>query len=192
MRIIAGRAKGMPLATPRGGVRPTSGRVRQAIFSSLGGRVAGARVLDLFAGTGALGLEAASRGAASVTFVENARDALTSLEKNVEEFGRRFCGADTPSAALEIRRDDVSVVLSRMAAARERVSLIFADPPYGAVAQELLADENLPFVLGVGGTLVLESARRERLMAGRPWERMGESIYGDTRVSFLRTKAVIQ
>src|SRR5580658_7327696 len=84
MRIIAGLAKGMTLAVPRTGVRPTADRIREAVFSSLGERVVGARVLDLFAGTGAIGLEAASRGAASVTFVENARGALACLEKNVE------------------------------------------------------------------------------------------------------------
>jgi len=90
MRIIAGLARGMPLVVPRGSVtRPTSDRVREAIFSSLGDRVVGASVVDLFAGTGALGLEAASRGARSVTFVEQNRAALQSLEKNVAEFVRR-------------------------------------------------------------------------------------------------------
>ena len=77
MRIIAGIARGMSLAVPRGGhVRPTSDRVRGAVFSSLGDRVVGATVLDLFAGTGALGLEAASRGANAVMFAESASGAL--------------------------------------------------------------------------------------------------------------------
>src|SRR5580698_10431741 len=84
MRIIAGIAKGMTLAVPRTGVRSTADRIREAIFSSLGERVVDARVLDLFAGTGGIGLEAASRGAVSVTFVEKAREALVCLEKNVE------------------------------------------------------------------------------------------------------------
>src|ERR1700681_1899544 len=86
MRIIAGLAKGMPLAVPRAGVRPTTDRIREAVFSSLGDRVVGARVLDLFAGTGALGLEAASRGAESVAFVENARGAAECLERNLVAF----------------------------------------------------------------------------------------------------------
>jgi 16S rRNA (guanine966-N2)-methyltransferase len=188
MRIIAGHAKGMRLAAPRGGVRPTSDRVREAIFSSLGDRVVGARVLDLFAGTGALGLEAASRGAASVTFVETAQEAMESLERNIEEFAKRLRGPDGTRPLLEIRRGDVSAVLKRMAAVNERVSLVLADPPYGAAAQELLADGNLPGLLSAGGWMVLESARREALTAGQPWELIRESVYGDTRVSFLRTR----
>ena len=84
MRIIAGMARGMTLAAPHGGnVRPTSDRTREAIFSSLGARVTDAVVLELFAGTGGLGLEAASRGAAAVTFVERARPALDCLQRNV-------------------------------------------------------------------------------------------------------------
>src|SRR5260221_14719403 len=88
MRIIAGLAKGMPLTVPRAGVRPTADRIREAVFSSLGARVVEARVLDLFAGTGALGLEAASRGAVSVQFVENARAATECLERNLATFQR--------------------------------------------------------------------------------------------------------
>src|SRR5690349_20743372 len=90
MRIIAGIARGMPLNVPRGGdVRPTSDRVREAMFSSLGARVVGADVLDLFAGTGALGLEAASRGAASVVLVERARQALESIAANLASFAKQ-------------------------------------------------------------------------------------------------------
>ena len=187
MRIIAGLAKGMPLAVPRVGVRPTADRIREAIFSSLGERVSGASVLDLFAGTGALGLEAASRGAAAVTFVENARDALESLEKNTEEFANRLRSAEAAPTPLEITRGNVVAGLERMPAEGNVFSLIFADPPYGEAAQELLVDENLPRLLAAGGTLVLESAKREVLTVGKPWELMRESVYGDTRVSFLRT-----
>lgn len=188
MRIIAGLAKGMPLAVPRAGVRPTADRIREAIFSSLGERVAGACVLDLFAGTGALGLEAASRGAVAVTFVENARGALESLERNIEEFIRRNRGGDAAPTALEITRGNVVAALERMAAEGHVFSLIFADPPYGEAAQELLRDQSLPRLLAAGGSLVLESAKREVLTVGKPWELMRESIYGDTRVSYLRMK----
>jgi 16S rRNA (guanine966-N2)-methyltransferase len=188
MRIIAGLAKGMQLVVPRVGVRPTADRIREAIFSSLGERVSGASVLDLFAGTGALGLEAASRGAAAVTFVENARGALESLEKNTEELAKRFRGADAAPTSLEIKHDSVQAELKRMAAAKEMFFLIFADPPYGAAAQELLMEKSLPELLSADGALVLESAKREVLTVGKPWELMRESVYGDTRVSFLRTK----
>ena len=188
MRIIAGYVKGMPLAVPRRGVRPTSDRTRAAIFSSLGERVMGARVLDLFAGTGALGLEAASRGATDVTFVESAPDALETLEGNVAEFVKRLCGAGSGHPILQIQRGDVANELARLAAAKERFQVIFADPPYGAEAQALLADEMLPGLLSDGGVLVLESSKRDMVLAREPWELFRGSTYGDTRVDFCRAK----
>jgi 16S rRNA (guanine966-N2)-methyltransferase len=171
MRLIAGLARGMPLVVPRGSVtRPTSDRVREAIFSSLGERVVGATVVDLFAGTGALGLEAASRGARSVTFVEQNRAALQSLEQNVAEFVRR--GGMEPVVV----REDVFRYLRR----GEKFEVALADPPYGAVAQQLLA-------AGVRADwLVVESAKRDVLVIGPPWELTREAIYGDTRVSILK------
>jgi 16S rRNA (guanine966-N2)-methyltransferase len=184
MRIIAGLAKGMPLAAPPTGVRPTADRIREAIFSSLGERVAGTHVLDLFAGTGALGLEAASRGAAAVTFVENARGALDCLERNLETFKRNR----EVNCSLSIVRDDVNRQLRRWVSAGESFSLIFADPPYGAAAQELLSDESLPQLLVDGGPFVLESAKRETIAAGKSWAVAREAIYGDTRVSFLTAR----
>src|SRR5512146_1544881 len=103
MRIIAGIARGMPLAAPRSGeTRPTSDRVREAVFSSLGECVVGASVLDLFAGTGALGLEAASRGADSVAFVERSMPALKSLEQNLATFRR---GREISCSLTVIRAD---------------------------------------------------------------------------------------
>jgi 16S rRNA (guanine966-N2)-methyltransferase len=185
MRIIAGIAKGMTLVAPRAGVRPTTDRVREAIFSSLGARIPGARVLDLFAGTGALGLEAASRGAESVIFVENARSALECLEKNIEAF-RRNRGAD---CKLTITRQPVKAQLRKLVGEGETFSLIFADPPYGDAAEELLRDENLPRLLTNEGLLVLESAKREVLTTGAPWELTRESTYGDTRISFVRRES---
>ena len=187
MRIIAGIAKGMPLVVPRSGVRPTADRIREAIFSSLGDRLAGARVLDLFAGTGALGLEAASRGAESVTFVENARGALESLERNLKGFGRNR----DVNCCFSVIRAEVKPQLHKLVNAGEPFSLIFADPPYGVAAQELLLDENLPWLPAGNGLFVLESAKREALSASKPWELVRVAIYGDTRVSFLRRDAMI-
>jgi 16S rRNA (guanine966-N2)-methyltransferase len=171
MRIIAGLARGMPLTVPRGDTtRPTSDRVREAIFSSLGERVVDATVLDLFAGTGALGLEAASRGARAVTFVEQNRAALIALEKNVADFVKR--GGPTPT----VIREDVFRFLRRSA----KFDLVFADPPYGVIAQQLLS-------AGIAADrLVLESAKRDVLTVTAPWELVREGIYGDTRVSILK------
>ncbi len=182
MRIIAGLAKGMTIAVPRTGVRPTADRIREAVFSSLGERVIGARVLDLFAGTGALGLEAASRGAKSVTFVEQARVALECLEKNIQTFERNR-GLNW---SFTLIRAAVESQLQKLAAAEEIFQLVFADPPYGQAAQDLLRDANLPRVLPSHGLLVLESAKRDALTVSEPWALTKGSIYGDTRVTFLR------
>lgn len=182
MRIIAGLAKGMPLTVPRAGVRPTTDRIREAVFSSLGGRVAGARVLDLFAGTGALGLEAASRGAESVTFVENARGALECLERNLEAFRRNR----EVTCAFSVARKAVEAQAKAFVAAGETYSLIFADPPYGETAQELLRDTTLPQLLASDGWLVLESAKRDALAVSATWELVRGAVYGDTQVNFFR------
>jgi 16S rRNA (guanine966-N2)-methyltransferase len=182
MRIIAGLAKGMTLAVPRTGVRPTADRIREAVFSSLGERVVGARVLDLFAGTGAFGLEAASRGAESVTFVENARGALESLEGNIRTFRRNR----EVHCSLSVARAAVAAKLGKLVAGGETYSLIFADPPYGDAAQELLRDENLPRLLASDGRLVLESAKRDALAVDPPWELVRGAAYGDTQLNFFR------
>jgi 16S rRNA (guanine966-N2)-methyltransferase len=172
----------MPLDVPRAGVRPTADRIREAVFSSLGARVVGVRVLDLFAGTGALGLEAASRGAMSVLFVENARSTVECLERNLATFRRNR----EVTCEFSVARAAVEVQLLKLATAAETFSLIFADPPYGKEAQDLLSDEFLPQLLSSDGLLVLESAKRDALTVIPPWESVREAIYGDTRVDFLR------
>lgn len=181
MRIIAGIAKGLPLAVPRSGVRPTADRIREAIFSSLGARVIGAGVLDLFAGTGAIGLEAASRGANSVLVVEQSRTALSAIEKNVAAFSKN------PGAgcAINVARGDVFAKLRQLHVADQTFALIFADPPYGDVANQLLADAHLPMVLAADGLLILESGKRDAVSVETPWRLVREAVYGDTRVSNL-------
>ena len=119
MRVIAGTSGGIRLVVPKTDIRPTMDRVKAAIFSSLGERVIGARVLDLFAGTGALGIEALSRGASSVMFVESDRQAISAIERNLAQTG--FTGP--------IRKQDVFDFLSHASTA-EPHDLIFADPPY--------------------------------------------------------------
>ena len=140
-------------------------------------------MLDLFAGTGALGLEAASRGAESVTFVENARGVLDCLERNLETFKRNR----EVSCTLSVIRAEVEPQLRKLAGLGESFSLIFADPPYGEAAQELLRDESLPRLPAGDGLFMLESAKREALTVNQPWELARKATYGDTRVSFLRS-----
>lgn len=168
------------MIAPRGtSVRPTSDRVREAVFSSLGERVVGATVLDLFAGTGSLGLEAASRGAGSVTFVENAPHALTVLQQNLEMFRR---GREIASEWAVVQADAVGYVNELVSAGR-KFSLIFADPPYGVVAQVLLNNPDLPRITEPGGRFVLESSKRDVLTPPAVWTLTREAVYGDTRVS---------
>jgi 16S rRNA (guanine966-N2)-methyltransferase len=178
MRIIAGIAKGMVLAVPRGdGTRPTSDRVREAIFSSLGERVIDADVLDLYAGTGALGLEAASRGARSVVLVERARQALEAIEKNLAGFAKQR--GEQP--IFEVRRGEVLRELGKLG---RQFGLIFADPPYDVDPEPLLVAA--VSVVAADGVLVLETSRRSTLRLGGLWQAEREAIYGDTRVSYLR------
>ena len=174
----------MTLVVPRTGVRPTADRIREAIFSSLGDRVVGARVLDLFAGTGALGLEAASRGAGSVTLVEQSRGALECLDKNIQTFQHNR----EVTCSFAVFRASVASQLRRIAAVGETFQLVFADPSYGGTASELLREPGLPSVLVNDGLLVLESAKRDALTVTEPWEQLRESIYGDTRVNFLQVR----
>ena len=148
MRIIAGSRKGHTIHAPRGfDTRPTSDRVRENVFN-LVGPVDGAAVLDLFAGSGAMGLEALSRGAASATFVESDREAVRSIERNVEKL--RVTGAKV------VQRD----VLQALATDRALYDLVLCDPPYGYADQARLAPY-LAKVLALDGLLVYETGARE-------------------------------
>lgn len=154
MRIIAGLAKGRRIAAPPGDeVRPTGDRVREALFSSLQPLLPGAHVLDLYAGSGALGLEAASRGAAQVTLVERDRRTLEVLKANVEVVGL---------PGVEVVAGDVVALVDAAALPGAPFDLVLADPPYrlpGAqVDAVLLALRDL---LADGAVVVLERAGRD-------------------------------
>src|SRR6185369_7146944 len=125
VRVVAGSAGGLALAVPKTDLRPTMDRVRGAIFSSLGELIVGARVLDLFAGTGALGIEALSRGAANVVFVENDHRSVSVIEKNL---------AHTHLSGT-VHALDIFTYLDRLATP-ESFDIIFADPPYAKAAGE--------------------------------------------------------
>lgn len=180
MRIIAGSAGGIQLQVPKRGVRPTMDRVKAAIFSSLGGAVNGAHVLDLFAGTGALGIEALSRGASSVLFVEEDPAAISVIEKNLTK--TRLTG--------RIREQDVFTFLNQ-GTSDEKFSIIFADPPYETMpagerfTDKLLAHERLPGLLDTDGVFVLEKRPAELLPDSPFWRAMRRKSYGATEVIFL-------
>lgn len=173
MRIIAGAAKGRRLAGPKGAeIRPTADRVKEALFASLQPIVPGTSVLDLFAGTGALGLEALSRGAAHVTFVERARPALAVLRRNVDTVGL---------AGTELVTSDVMTAL-RGALPGSPFDLVLADPPYHHPNAEVAALlEAVVDHLAPGAVVVVERTSRDgappwpsALLAGTPRR------YGDT------------
>ncbi|MDZ7337562.1 MAG: 16S rRNA (guanine(966)-N(2))-methyltransferase RsmD [candidate division KSB1 bacterium] len=150
MRVVAGRFRGRLLRTVRGqGVRPTSGRVRTTIFDVLGPTVQGARVLDLFAGTGSLGIEALSRGASKAVFVERSRRVLMALEQNLRALGL------TQQDAEALCAEALSYL--RRWQGPEPFDIIFADPPYDFVGyQALLALVAHNRVLAPAGLVVLE------------------------------------
>ncbi|MBS1889041.1 MAG: RsmD family RNA methyltransferase [Actinobacteria bacterium] len=172
MRVIAGELKGQRLVAPRGWkVRPTSERVREAVFSTLGTRVEGAAVLDLYCGTGALAIEALSRGAARATLVD--RDTRPALG-NVERLG-------LADRAELVRADAGAWLAGRPDGAR--YDLVFVDAPYrlaDLVARQL--DTHLPGVLAPGGRAVVESGAR-RPLAIASLERLRQRRYGAADVS---------
>ena len=151
MRIIAGRFKGARLRPPkRKTVRPTSDRVREALFSAMGQVVEGARILDLFAGTGALGLEALSRGAESVTFVERDRKMAAALAETVESLGVSHIASVVNLDALQAVR--------RLKRAASTFEIVFLDPPYaGRWIERLIANDEFLSLIDKGGLVVLES-----------------------------------
>lgn len=175
MRVIAGEAKGRRLVAPRGATtRPATDRVRESIFGTLGSRCEGARALDLFAGSGALGVEALSRGAASATFVERDAAAVEAIRRNLATtgFGDR----------ATIVRGDASAVLR---VTTERYELVFVDPPYADVELLvlLLAGPDLRRV--AGGLVVVRVQRRHAPPTPDQWTIERERVVGDDVVLYL-------
>jgi 16S rRNA (guanine966-N2)-methyltransferase len=180
MRVIAGRAGGVRLTVPKRGVRPTMDRVKAAIFSSLGDAITGARILDLFAGSGALGVEALSRGASFVLFVDEHRQSIEAIEKNLAKTNLKG----------RVRQEDVFAFIRR-SIVRETFQIIFADPPYEKTesgehyTEKLLTNEGLLRLLDSHGLFVLEKRPGEPLPETKLWHVVREKTYGATEVLFL-------
>lgn len=189
MRIIAGTAGGIHLAMPRGSddVRPTPDKVKGAVFSSLGELVVSARVLDLYAGSGALGIEALSRGAASTTFVDRSRFCAAAIEKNL--------AAARLEEAATVLESDINRALRRLSG-EQPFTLVLADPPYAkasgqlSLAQQLLDNADLVGVMEAGGWLVLEHYRSDTLSPPTAWRFDRQQRHGDTLVSFFVRAAI--
>jgi 16S rRNA (guanine966-N2)-methyltransferase len=183
MRIIGGEFKGRVLAPVRGAVRPTSGKVREAIFSILGPAVLEVKVLDLYAGTGALAIEALSRGAREAVLVEDQPDALKVLRRNLETLNLTDRTAVLPLPVLS--------ALKKLAAQGERFGLAFLDPPYGrGAAQAALSALAAGELLLPRAWVVAEHSRRETLPESCGLlDRRELRRYGDTQVAFYRAPA---
>ena len=187
MRITGGQAARRILKVPKGlDVRPTPDLVKQAVFNSLGARVEGARVLELFAGSGALSLECLSRGAAAVMCVEKSHRHADFVKKNA--------GAAGFGHTLETRTQDVFPVMKQLAESGRQFDLIIADPPYGeknvnrrstSFAQQLLDDPFLPQLLAPGGRFVLGHTKRDTLEIAPPWAEAKMLKHGDTIMRFF-------
>lgn len=173
MRIVAGSFKGRRLHAPPGrDTRPTADRVREALFSILG-PLAGERVLDLFAGSGALGIEALSRGAVSAVFVDSDRRAIDAITRNL----------DAVRAEARVHRRDALAYLR--AASDAPFDLVFLDPPYSSASQLVgPLSEALPAVLSKNARIVSESDKRNPLELTLPL--VDERVYGDTRIAIHR------
>jgi len=179
MRITSGTFKSRIIKAP-GGIRPTLDNVRKAIFDILGGSVEGVKVLDLFAGSGALGLEALSRGAASCTFVDNSRASVKAIKDNLEALD---LGKDD---GAEVVRADSLRVIQRLAWDRARFDIIFMDPPY----YKELAKKSL-FLLGdcdilsETGVAIIEHSKHDPMPdSSGGLKLLRTARYGDTLVSF--------
>lgn len=181
MRIVSGSFKGRRLASFRGmDIRPTSDKVREAIFNILPREFPFRKVLDIFAGTGAMGLEAMSRGAVDAVFVDSGAEAVALIKKNMEA-----CGAEA-----RVFKSDAIASLKKFSRNSERFDLIIIDPPYAtALLKDALEAIDSGGLLSPGGVIVAESSSKAALGADfRGLEVTDERRYGDTAVYFLRRK----
>lgn len=192
MRITGGKAARRILKAPKGlDVRPTPDLVKQAVFNSLGGRVVSARVLELFAGTGALSFESISRGALSAVCVEKSERHAAVLRQNYGNSG-------LPPETLQVRVQDVFTALAQYAQSNAEFDLVLADPPYGeknigrrstSLAQKLLDDPNLPRILGPEGLFVLGHTKRDTLDLPHFWREIKLLKHGDSVMRFFQKGA---
>jgi 16S rRNA (guanine966-N2)-methyltransferase len=181
MRLTGGEGKGRRLADAPEGIRPTSGRVKDSLFNRIASRLSGARVLDLYAGSGALGIEALARGAASAVFVEIDRRALQVIRENVKRCGFQDRG--------KLIAGDVMKLLQHPDLLPGRYDLVFADPPYTDsdfdVLMKLLKQGNY---LPKDGLVVFEGSSRSTLATPDGWILQRRQEIGDTALYYLESE----
>ncbi len=189
MRVVGGRLRGRPLASPKDPgdqrLRPTSDRVREAVFNILIHGIPefsleGAKVMDLFAGTGALGVEALSRGASYCLFVEQDAEGRGLIRRNIEAF-------ELAGITRIFRRDATDL---GPASGRERFTLLFADPPYGrGLGEKALVSAAAGGWLSDGAVAVIEEAERSELALPSEFTELDRRVWGSTQVVFARYKS---
>jgi 16S rRNA (guanine966-N2)-methyltransferase len=190
MQISAGYAKGMKLVAPKGDkTRPTGAKVRAAVFNMLQAQLDGATVLDLFAGSGAMGIEAASRGAGRVVFVENAPAAAGALKQNLAELDRRALAQGMEPTDVRLVARDAGVAIASLAG-QGPFDVIYVDPPY-ALARAWLVEHGvgLGALAAAGGVLIAEIANAPEGAPPPPadtWEFVKDRVYGDTMIVVWR------
>lgn len=195
MRVIGGQSGGRILRVPKGyDVRPTPDLVKQALFNSLGERVVGARVLELFGGSGALSLESISRGAAGAVCVELAPRHARMIAKNAADIGLN-------PALFELRTQDVFTAIPQLLRGGRVFDLILADPPYGeknvgrrsdSFAQKLLDLDTLPGLLASGGRFCLGHSKRDTLDIPQRWVEVKTLKHGDSIFRLLELPAQLE
>ena len=172
MKILAGKYKNRPLKTPKGDrTRPTASKVRESIFSILQNQIEGARFLDLFAGSGSMGLEALSRGAESAVFIEKNRLAASCIRENLAKLG----------IIASVLQQDAQTALKRLTKEKEQFDIIYIDPPYSLDILPLL--EKIPPLLASDGIVILEQSKKAEIDFSL-LEKIEERHFGDTTLHF--------
>ncbi len=183
MRVIGGTARGRRLLAPRGlDTRPTSDKVKEALFSILAGMIGpldGSSVLDVFAGTGSLGIEAMSRGAGQAVFIDAGREAVTVLAKNLQTTG--FADRST------ILTQNFRAAFTRLESAGRNFRIVFLDPPYGkGLLEKSLEQLSESTMLDEGAVVVAEHSSREEIRSAfGPLRQCDRRVYGDTALTFF-------
>ena len=180
MRIITGKARGLQLTVPKNyDVRPTADRVKESVFNIIGSKIIGATVLDLFAGTGNLGLESWSRGAKAITFIDESKESLRLVKSNIAK-----CRADADCTVL---KGSAPQVAERLAQQGMRFDFAFCDPPYnkGWVQQIIAVLGKTPFLQNGGYLVVEHSAHDELPVLPEGCELVRSQRYGETIIDFI-------
>lgn len=181
MRIITGRARGLQLTTPKNmDVRPTADRVKESVFNIIGSKIIGAKVLDLFAGTGNLGLESWSRGAEAITFIDESKESLRLVESNIAK-----CRAQADCTVI---KGNAVNVIDRLYRQGQRFDFAFCDPPYNkGWLDKIAAALKAAPLFNEGGYLIVERACHEEItLLPREYELVRSEKYGETLIDFIR------